>query len=84
MSSGVTFDEDNMNYAPRPTPAGSSYSASQTKYGAPGVSQEFGQPAMVRFLMRHGIGSPKIAQGILVAVVVINLIITFIVIKYLI
>jgi hypothetical protein len=76
MSSGVEFDEDQLKYAPRPnTPAGS-YSMNQ--YGSPNTD-----PKMVQWLMKKGIvKSPAMAQAVLIGLVVVNIIITFIVIKF--
>jgi hypothetical protein len=78
MSSGVEFEEDSFSYKPKPRlsggPAGSS----------PGVPASVGnEPKMVQWLMRHGIAkSGTSAQVILIIVVIINIIITYVVIKY--
>lgn len=86
MSSGVEFDEDKFNYAPKPQ---QSASAGPGAFQAPRSSTQIRypdagkQPSMVRFLMRHGLAkSAQTAQIYLVAIVIINIIITFIVIKF--
>lgn len=77
-SSGVEFDEDKLKYASRPSPTasgGSSYPYNQ--YGTPST-----EPRMVQWLMNKGIvKSPKVGQAVLFSVVIINIIITFIVVR---
>lgn len=76
-SSGVEFDEDKLKYAPRTASSGRSY-APMNQYGTPSTD-----PRMVRWLIRKGIvKSPAAAQVILITLVIINLVITFVVIKY--
>ena len=84
MSSGVEFDEDSFGYGAKRFP---SSKIGGVGAGLPGNysanSSAENQPAMVRWLMRKGIvKSPNAAQAILIAIVVINIIITFIVVKY--
>lgn len=76
-SSGVEFDEDKLKYAPRATASGGVYTP-LNQYGTPSTD-----PRMVRWMIKKGIvKSPAAAQMILITLVIINLIITFIVIKY--
>ncbi len=72
MSTGVEFDEDKFRYANPQRPGGMNMGGSS---GA--------RSSMNAWLMKHGLAkSDKSAQAILVAVVVINAIITFVVFKY--
>jgi len=42
------------------------------------------EPAMVRWLMRHHLAkTPATAQGILIGLIIVNIIVTYVVIKYL-
>lgn len=81
MSSGVDFEEDSFGKAkPSATP---SFSGSpnfvHTSFSAPSSDQS----GMAGWLMRHGFAnSEKVAQGILISIVVINVIITIVVIKF--
>lgn len=78
MSSGVEFDEDALKYAPRPNMHTSSGSYSVNQYGTPST-----EPRMVQWLMKKGIvKSPATAQVVLIALVVVNIVVTFIIIKY--
>ncbi len=83
MSSGVEFDEDRINYgAPQSERrnAPSSFAGSPTSGGA----NSFGrQPKMIQWLMDKGIAkSPNMAQMILIGMVIFNLVVTFIVLKF--
>ena len=76
-SSGVEFDEDKLKYAPRSSASGGSYTP-LNRYGSPNT-----EPKMVQWLMKKGIvKSPATAQIVLITLVIINIIITFVVIKY--
>ena len=78
MSSGVEFEGDNMQYSKKTgTPGG----AGSGSFGNPGMNG--GQPKMVRWLLKKGIvKNPGAAQGILVAVIIMNIIITYLIISY--
>ena len=84
MSSEIEFDEDKFAYGSRPqagkSPASfSSNVGSQIRY--PGAGRE---PGMVKFLMKHHLAkSPQSAQMFLVGLVIVNFIIAFIIIKFL-
>lgn len=85
-SSGVEFDEDNISYgAPRQQ---QTYSAPQTRgsFGGPsqpGVMINRNDPKMVQWLMKHGFAkSPGAAQGILISLIILNALITYFVISY--
>jgi hypothetical protein len=87
MSSGVEFDEDRLSYGvkPRPdapnAPAGNLSSADA--YAASRYANAGSQPKMIGWLLRHGLAkSPQTAQIYLIAIVVINVIITYVIIKY--
>ncbi len=81
MSSGVEFDEDSLKYARRPVATGGFQSGQQ--YSFPGQPVGGNEPKMVQWLMRKGIvKSPNAAQAILIGLVIVNIIITFVVIKY--
>ncbi|MDE1975226.1 MAG: hypothetical protein KGI49_01810 [Patescibacteria group bacterium] len=78
MSGGVEFDEDRASYGglKRPNFAGQAGGYGDSSAGPDGSG-------MVGWLKRHGLaGSSSAAQGILIAVVIINIIITYIVVKY--
>lgn len=82
MVTGVEFDEDNFSYkpaqqkAPGMAPAPASYNNMQYASSRPS--------GIAGWLISHGWAkSEKSAQGMLIGVVVINIIITYIVIKYL-
>ena len=72
MSDEVQFDTDTQSNAMRrPAPAAG---FGQTTSGASG---------MAGWLMRHGLAkSPKGAQGIMIAVILVDIIAIFVVIKY--
>ena len=80
MASGVEFEEDSFRYnTTRPG----------ARPGAGGVQPFTGfnsgqnESGMVRFLMRHGFAkSPASAQYILVGMIITNIIITYVVLKY--
>lgn len=62
MSEGIQFDEDKLNYG-------------QKRYAGPGEEQ----PAMVKWLIAKGLAkSPAMAQGILLGVAAICVIIGFV------
>jgi hypothetical protein len=80
MSSGVEFDEDNLKYARRPTAGG--FQQGQPS-AFPGQQMGGNEPRMVQWLMSKGIvKSSNSAQIVLVGLVVVNIIITFAVIRY--
>jgi len=83
MSSGVEFEEDSFSYKKPGQQGQPSFGrASPGGYGGPGFGAQ-NEPGMVRFLMRHGLAkSPAVAQGILIGVVIVDLIITYIIVKY--
>ncbi len=75
MPSGVEFEEDKMRYGRPPGFVGQNSPTNQ--YVPTG-----NEPPMVRWLMRHGLSkSPISAQIILVVVVLINIAITYFIIK---
>ena len=82
MTGSIEFDEDKINYGvPRSVQVGG---IGQFRgYNNSNLANLANQPMFVRWLMKHGLAkSPATAQVILVVVVVINIIITFIVLKY--
>ena len=80
MANGVEFDEDKFSYAPRPSkpgmaPAPASYNNLQYASSRPS--------GMAGWLVSHGWAkSDKAAQGILLAVMLVNLAIMYVAIKY--
>jgi hypothetical protein len=72
MSNGVEFDVDSSSrYAPRPGTTPGNFSPTGN------------EPKMVKWLMKKGIvKSPRVGQAVLIAVVIVNIIITIAVIKY--
>jgi len=97
MSSGVEFEGDVDKYGrpsgfsqPRssiglPPRVGSTQSTSSTppNYNWQVGESESGQPAMVRWLMRKGIAkSPNIGRIVLFIVIAINIVITYVMVKY--
>ncbi len=86
MASGVEFDEDGTNFGVKPPSsagqASNSFSPSNS-YTQQRYPNTGSQSGMTAFLMRHGLAkSPKKAQTYLVILVIANIIITFVVIKY--
>jgi hypothetical protein len=87
MSSGVEFDEDNFSYSAKPRvqgiPAGAnSYVSVPRSNGGGDTSNIHG---IAGFLIRHGIAkSYNSAQVIMIAIVIVNIVVTFIVVHYLI
>lgn len=80
MASGVEFDEDKFNYGARPARPGGIPSGGMG-YGRPAPASNV--PKMAQWLIKKGIvKSEGAAQGLLLAVVIINIIITFVVIYY--
>ena len=77
MSNGVEFDSDSgSRYAPRP---GSTLGTTVPSNFSPTGNE----PKMVRWLMKKGIiKSPRAGQAILIAVVIVNIIVTILVINY--
>jgi len=70
MSTEVQFDEDSMSNASR----------IQAMRGGAGSEQS----AMIRWIMNHGLAkTPVAAQGVLIGVIVVNVILAILVIKYL-
>lgn len=76
MSTGVEFEEDKIDYGvPRSSSGQNNYSMK------PGFNN--GQSKMSQWLMDHGIaGTPVVAQGILIGLVIVNIVITYVVVKY--
>ena len=85
MAEGVEFDEDKNNFARPAThpPAQPVFSGGGAPVGGP-IGVGGGKiPGMSRWLIEHGFaGSSTAAQVILIAVVVINILITFVIVKY--
>jgi hypothetical protein len=68
--SSVEFDEDRISYS-RPQVSG------MPNFQAPGGNvASSNAPKMTQWLMRHGIKSAGAAQAILIAVVLLNIVIT--------
>lgn len=83
MSSGVEFEEDKFTYTPR-KPSTGGFSAPSSVGGAGTSLINRNDPKMVQWLMRKGFAtSPGAAQGILIAVIIINALITYFIISYL-
>ena len=85
MTEGIEFDEDKFSYAPPRANvgmnAGMNAAPQYSGYGAP----QFGakESWMVRFLIKHGLAkSAKGAQMVQLGIVVVNIIVTVIVVKY--
>lgn len=78
MSSGVEFEADNFDYK-RPQQSGGGLSPNQNN----GSSYTNGDiPGFTGYLIRHGIAkSPEAAQGIMICILIVNIIITVIIIK---
>lgn len=80
MSNGVEFEEDTFGLK-RPNQTASSGGGSSSY--SPANNTGDGEPAMVRWLMRRGwVKTHAGGQGVLIAIVIINIIVTFIVIKF--
>ncbi len=80
--SNVQFEEDNFSFKKPPTVAPSTpgFQVQSPNYGHPNVPDN--TPKMSRWLMNHGIKSSNAAQIVLIAVVVINIIVTIIMVKF--
>jgi hypothetical protein len=75
MATGVEFDEDKMKY--RRSAGGGQMPGSSGSYG------DVPEKGLTAWLLRHHIASsPKAAQGILIAIAIIDVIIMYVVIKY--
>jgi hypothetical protein len=82
MSSGVEFDEDTFGRAVQAAHKSAPVYSGGGSFGS-GVNINPNDPKMVQWLMKKGIvKSPSAAQAVLLAVVVINLIIIYFVITY--
>ena len=81
MASGVEFEEDKFTFG---KPAGNTVSAPSGMpnlgYGRPQLPSN--TPKMAQWLMKHGIKSSASAQAILIALVIFNIIVTFVVVKF--
>jgi len=82
---GVEFDEDKFGYSGARMP-GQNTNPTATReqsYYAQHPGPTGNEPKMVQFLLRHGLAkSPNSAQVILIVIVIVNVIITYVVIKY--
>lgn len=86
MAAGVEFDEDKFSYAPaRPVARPGGYGIPNATFSRNvGMNAGSTEPGIAGWLIRHGFAnSPRAAQGIMIGVVILNVIITFIVIKFL-
>ena len=83
MSSGVEFEGDVNTYVHR-APGASAPQQGVPQFTSNGryVPPSAKEPPMVQWLMRHGIKSPLAAQAVLIGIVVVNIIITYIIIRY--
>jgi hypothetical protein len=82
MVTGVEFDEDKFSYAPTRQNKAPGASGAPDRYNKLQYSSR--ASGLSGWLISHGWAkSEKAAQGILLAIVVINIIITYIVVKYL-
>lgn len=76
MSSGVEFEEDKIKYGAPRASGGTQFSGYKPGFGAR-------QPKMTQWLMDHGFaGSPAVANVILIVLVVLNIAVTYAVIRY--
>jgi hypothetical protein len=86
MSSGVEFDEDKFSYGVKPQSSAGKTSggfSTPNAYAPASYANDASQPRMVRFMIKHGLAkTPKVAQAYLVALVIIDFIAAFILIKY--
>ena len=83
MGSGVEFDEDSFSYS-KPNPNNSAPSGYTPTSQMSQYSSQNNVRGMAGWLMRHGLAkSANGAQYILVAVIIVNIIITFMVIAFL-
>jgi len=82
MATGVEFDEDKFNYAPTRQNKAAGTGGASAPYGK--LQYANSRPSgMAGWLMSHGWAkSERSAQGMLLIVVVINIVIMYIVIKY--
>jgi hypothetical protein len=81
MPTGVEFEEDTFGVK-RPNPQATT-SSGQYSYAAADNASNSNESAMIRWLMKKGIVKSHAAgQAILVGILVLNIIVTFIVIKF--
>ena len=86
MASGVEFDEDSFASTGARRPGTSNYTnnfstgnAGFQGFNAPNSND----PAMVQWLMKHGFAkSRKAAEGVLIGVIAVNMLIMFVTIKF--
>lgn len=84
MSTGVEFEEDSFNISPthaQSSGGGPTFQSPSAMYSQGYSGGE--ERGMAGWLMRHGLAkSPQTAQIIMLGIVVINIIITFVALKY--
>ncbi len=84
MASGVQFEEDSFSFDKPPSASSKATGGFEAPpnlgYGRPQLPSN--TPKMAQWLMKHGIKSSRAAQAVLIVVVIINIIITFVVIKF--
>lgn len=84
MSNGVQFEEDNFSFtSPNKTPGAKGENNVSVGYGHPQYNNASVPRGMAGWLMRHGLAtSSSTAQVILVGIVIVNIIITYFVIRF--
>ena len=82
MVTGVEFDEDKFNFGPRPGAPKAAGASASSGYGH--VVSASRVPAFSQWLIDRGIvKSPGAAQGVLIAIVVVNLVAMYLIIHFL-
>jgi len=80
MSSGVEFDEEGSSYA-RPSAPRNTVGRANSDFGAPQYTPTGNEPAMVRWLLRHGyVKTPAAANIVLLVLVGLNVVVTYFVV----
>lgn len=80
MSSGVEFDEEGSNFA-RPSASRNTVGSSNSRSSAPQYSPTGNEPAMIRWLLRHGyVKTPTAANAVLLVLVALNILVTYFVV----
>jgi hypothetical protein len=84
MSSGVEFEEDKFMSGRPSTPSSSAGNSNShlpnLGYGRPIPPPN--TPKMSQWLMKHGIKSEHSAQVILIGIIIFNIVVTFIMVKF--
>ncbi|MEI6304769.1 MAG: hypothetical protein WCP09_01990 [Candidatus Taylorbacteria bacterium] len=81
MSSGVEFDEEGSSYARPNVSRNNNVGRPNSNFDAPQYTPTGNEPAMVRWLLRHGyVKTPAAANIVLLVLVGLNVVVTYFVV----